>query len=101
MEGANNQAGLAVPPPKAQKVEDLVIGIVASASCEVVLREQASSQFLLLLKNTTDTNKKMTKDTVLSILSKSTAVSLESECDFGWEMSLKADVFLQKLENMH
>ena len=86
------QTGLAVPPPNAPKVEDIVMGMVAVASCEVVLREQVSSQTLLLLRNTTDTSKKVPKDTVLLSFSKETTLSVDSECDFKWEMHLKSDI---------
>jgi hypothetical protein len=44
------------------------------------------------LKNTTDTNKKVNKDTVVLIFAQGTAVSLTSECDFEWRMSLKTDI---------
>ena len=91
------QTGLAVPPPNAPKVEDIVMGMVAIASCEVVLREQASSQSLLLLRNTTDTNKKVPKDTVLLSFSKETTLSVDSECDFKWEMHLKSDIVCKTL----
>jgi hypothetical protein len=91
VEGANLQAGLPCNT-KAHKTEDIVMGEVTNAQCLILLREQASSQSLLLLKNTTDTNKKVNKDTVVLIFAQGTAVSLESECDFEWRMCFKTDI---------
>jgi hypothetical protein len=88
-EGLKAQTHLAAPPLNDTMVENIVMGMVTHASCEVVLREQASSQSRLLLRNTTDTVKKLTKDTVLLTFSKDTTLAGDSECDFKWEVQLK------------
>jgi hypothetical protein len=86
------QTHLAATPPSDPRVDNIVMGTVASASCEVVLREQAFSQSRLLLRNTTDTIKKLLKDTVLLTFSKDTTLSTDSECDFKWEVQMKSDI---------
>jgi hypothetical protein len=91
VEGANVQAGLPFNT-KAQKTQDIVMGSVLDGKCQILLRGQASSQSVLLLKNTTDTNKTLSKDTILLIFAQGTAVSLGSDCDFEWRMNLKTDI---------
>ena len=80
--------------PKAQKVDDIVLGTLAYMPCDVALRpDQVSSQALLLLKNTTTKKIKLPKDTRLLSFCKDTSLSQDSECNYVYEMTVKSDIW--------
>jgi hypothetical protein len=80
--------------PKAQKVDDVVLGTLAYMPCDVALRrDQVSSRVLLLLKNKATKNIKIPKDTMLLSFCKDTSLSQDSECNLLYEMTMKSDMW--------
>ncbi len=78
-------------PEKKARVDESVLGAVASVPCDVVIRG-SGAKARLLLRSSTETNKKVPKETVLLTWKEDTKLLPESDIDFVYTLNMKTEI---------
>ncbi len=76
---------------KKARVDECVVATVARVPCDVVLRG-SGAQATLHLRNSTETHKKVPKETVLLTWKEDTKLSQESDINFAYELTMQTEI---------
>ncbi len=76
---------------KKARVDEWVLGTAARISCDVVLRG-SGPQATLHLRNSSETNKKIPKETILLTWKEGTKLSHESDTNFAYDLTMQTEI---------